>query len=42
MSWQEYGVVLATGGRLPSRFTVTYMNGEQNFQALRFGFSTSF
>ncbi len=41
-NWQEYGVVLASGGRFPSRFTVTYMNGEQNFQALRFGFSTSF
>jgi len=42
MNWQEYGIVLATGGRMPSRFTLTYMNGEQNFQALRFGYSTSF
>lgn len=42
MNWQEYGIVLATGGRMPSRFTLTYMNGAQNFQALRFGFSTSF
>ena len=41
-SWQEYGVVLASGGRFPSRFSVTYMNGENNFQALRFGLGTSF
>ena len=40
--WQEYGVVLATGGFLPSRFTITYMNGEANFQAVRFGLSTAF
>lgn len=40
--WQEYGVVLATGGRLPSRFTATFINGQNNFQAFRFGLSTAF
>lgn len=42
MNWQEYGVVVASGGRLPARFTLTYMNGQHNFQALRFGLSMGF
>ncbi|MEI6160887.1 MAG: hypothetical protein WCP77_13700 [Roseococcus sp.] len=41
-SWQEYGVVVAMGGRLPTRFSVSYMNGQHNFQAVRFGFTTAF
>jgi hypothetical protein len=41
-SWQEYGVTVAMGGSLPTRFNFTYMNGNHNFQAVRFGFSTAF
>lgn len=41
-SWQEYGVMVAMGGSLPTRFSATYMNGNNNFQGFRFGFSTAF
>ena len=41
-SWQEYGVIIAMGGSLPSRFYATYMNGNNNFQGARFGFTTAF
>jgi hypothetical protein len=41
-NWQEYGVVVAMGGNLPTRFTATYMDGNNGFQGFRFGFSTAF
>lgn len=41
-NWQEYGVIIAMGGSLPSRFYATYMNGNNGFQGARFGFTTAF
>ena len=41
-NWQEYGIVVAMGGSLPTRFTATYMDGNNGFQGFRFGFTTAF
>jgi len=41
-AWQEYGIVLATGGRYASRFTISYIDGDKDYQAVRFGFNTTF
>ncbi len=41
-NWQEYGAMIAMGGSLPSRFHATYLNGNNGFQGVRFGFSTAF
>lgn len=41
-NWQEYGIVVAMGGSLPTRFVATYLNGNNDFQGVRFGFSTAF